>query len=93
MSFGESVFLAGFNQKTEKEDQNVKYNQTYPWWKLLQKVPEDTRRHHTAADPERMTCRAGRPHHHAAQSPMGPICQELSEYSSTASLDCIYAVS
>jgi hypothetical protein len=26
MSFGESIFLVGFNQKTEKEDQNVKKN-------------------------------------------------------------------
>jgi hypothetical protein len=93
MSFDESVFLAGFNQKTKKDDQNVKYNQTYPRRKLLQKVPEDTRGHHTAVDPERMTCRVGRPHHHAAQSPVEPICQELSEYSSTASLDCIYTVS
>jgi hypothetical protein len=27
MSFDESMFSAGFNKKTGKEDQNVKYNQ------------------------------------------------------------------
>jgi len=43
------VFLAGFIQKTIKVDQIVKLNHVYPQQKLTQKVPEDSRRHHTKA--------------------------------------------
>ena len=32
MSFGESVFSAGFNQKTAKEDLFIKANHVYPQW-------------------------------------------------------------
>jgi hypothetical protein len=40
MSFGESMFLAGFIRKTVKEDQIIKLNHDYPPRNQLQKVPE-----------------------------------------------------
>jgi hypothetical protein len=43
--------------------------------KLLQKVPEDTRRHHATADLERLPSGTGQPHHGAARPPtMAPAC-------------------
>ena len=55
MSFGESMFSVGLFQKTIKGDQNVKLNRTYPWGKLLQKIPWDSRSHVTEAEGDRMT--------------------------------------
>jgi hypothetical protein len=63
MSFGESMFLAGFIQKT-------KLNHVYPWRKQLQKVPEDTGRHSTEAGPKRMPGGAGWSHLQANQPPL-----------------------
>ena len=62
MSFGESMFSAGFIQKTIEEDQNIKVNHAYPQRKLPQKVPEDLRRHHTEAKTEALPGGAGQPH-------------------------------
>ena len=50
MSFGESVFLAGFIQKSVKEDQINKVNHAYPQRKLPQKVLENSGKHHTNAE-------------------------------------------
>jgi hypothetical protein len=61
MSFGESVFSAGFIQKT-KADLHVRINRAYPPWNGHQKVPEDTTR---KQEPK------GWPHLQAAQ-PLGP---------------------
>ena len=61
-SFGESVFSAGLFQKTIKGDQDIKLSHAYPWRKLLQKVLEDSGRHHTEAETEALTCGANRPH-------------------------------
>jgi hypothetical protein len=44
MSFGESVFLAGFNQKTTKEDLFMKGNYGILSRKQRGKTPEDSRR-------------------------------------------------
>ena len=52
MSFGEFMFLAGFIQKTVKVNQIFKVNCAYLEQKLLQKVLEDSRRHHTEAEGE-----------------------------------------
>ena len=46
------MFLAGFIQKTVKEDQFVKLNHVFPRRKQLQKVLEDTRRYSTEAGSE-----------------------------------------
>jgi hypothetical protein len=47
MSFGESVTVGGFNQKTIKKDLFFKVNHVYPWWHSRGKVLEDTRRQYT----------------------------------------------
>ena len=69
-SFGESVFLAGLFQKSIKEDQNIKLNRTYPWWKLLQNVLENSRSHVTEAEGRRLPGWATQPHLQAAY-PLG----------------------
>ena len=72
MSFGESVFLAGFIQKTIKGDLFVKENYVIPPYKQRGKILEDSRRLSTKADPEGLPYGAGRPHLQAGR-PMGPI--------------------
>ena len=52
MSFGESVFSAGFIQKTVKVDQDIRLNRAYPLQKQPQKVLEDSRGLHTQAEGE-----------------------------------------
>ena len=52
MSFGESIFFAGFIQKTIKMDLHVRINCTYPLQNRHQNVPEDSRGLHTKAEPE-----------------------------------------
>ena len=49
MSFGESVFSAGFNQKTVKGDLFVKGNHGIPLQEQRGKVPKDSRRLSTEA--------------------------------------------
>ena len=77
MSFGESVFSAGFIQKTAKEDLIVKGNYRIPPWHQRGKDLEDTRRHHTAAQAERSPdgtiwsdLQTGRPPRPITQSPV-----------------------
>ena len=74
MSFGESVFLARFIQKTIKGDLFVKGNYRIPLRKQRGKILEDSRRHSTEVDPEGLPCGAGRPHLQADR-PVGPISQ------------------
>ena len=52
MSFGESVFLVGFNQKTIKVDQHVRFNYAYPQRNGHQKTLEDSGGLHTKAEGE-----------------------------------------
>ena len=62
MSFGESVFLAGFNQKTAKEDLFVKGNHGILQRNQCGKVSEDSRRLSTEAGLDPLTCGASWPH-------------------------------
>jgi hypothetical protein len=62
MSFGESVFLAGFNQKITNEDLFVKGNYGIPARKQHGKILEDSRRYSIEARHMTLTCGAGRPH-------------------------------
>ena len=72
MSFGESVFPAGFNQKTSKEDLIVKGKHGIPPWYVCGKTLEGSRSHVIEVDDQRMTCGAARPHCQATRPPMGP---------------------
>ena len=92
MSFGEFVFSAGFIQKTVKVDQIVKVNHACPQQKLPQKVPEDSRRHHTEAEGKMPPGGAGRPHLQVGQ-PLGPTCEPPVVMSVLHHLlGCIYAI-
>ena len=62
MSFDESVFSAGFIQKTVKVDLDVRLNRTYPQQKQPQKVLEDSRGHHTKVKDETPPGGASWPH-------------------------------
>ena len=61
MSFGKSVFPAGFNQKTAKEDIIVKGKYGVPPWYLHGKTLEGSRSHITKVKPEWLTCGAAQP--------------------------------
>ena len=76
MSFGASVFVGRFNQKTVKGDQFIKVNHVFPRWYRLGKTLEHSRRQPTMTEHERMTCGAGRPHLQTGRS-MGPTVQCL----------------
>ena len=43
MSFGESIFVGGFNQKTIKEGLFIKANHVYPRRNQLGKILDDSR--------------------------------------------------
>ena len=82
MSFGESVFLAGFNQKTAKEDLFIKGNHGNPQRDQRGKTLEDSRR---------LSTKAGL--HLPASQPMGPSYQPLFAMSVLHRLRvCIYAI-
>jgi hypothetical protein len=74
MSFGESMFLAGFNQKITKEDLFVKGNHAYLRWYLHGKTLEDSRGYSTEVGPEPLPCGASQPHLLASR-PVGPSYQ------------------
>jgi hypothetical protein len=59
MNFYESVFSAGFNQKTAKEDLLIKGNYGILPRKQRGKTLEDSRRLSTEAEPMPLTCGAG----------------------------------
>ena len=61
MSFGESMFSAGFNQKTIKGDLFIKVNHGIPPWDQRGKVPEDSRRLSTKVGLDPLTCGAAQP--------------------------------
>ena len=80
MSFGKSIFFAGFIQKTVKVDLHVRFNRAYPQRKWPQKVLEDSRGLHTEADGE-------------AGQPLGPTYQpSIAMLVLHRLLDCIYAI-
>ena len=89
MSFGESVYSVEFIQKTIKADLYVRINHAYLPRNGHQKVPEDSRGHHTEAGAE------GLPGGASVQvaRPLGPpvsLCLVRSFLHRL--LDCIYAV-
>ena len=92
MSFGESMFLAGFNQKTAKKDLIVKGKHRIPSWYLRGKTLEGSRSHVTEVEDQRMTCGATRPHYHAARSPMGPPVSLIAMSVSHRLLGCISVI-
>jgi hypothetical protein len=59
MSFGESIFFAGFIQKTIKVDLHVGINCACPQRNRHQKVLGDLRGHHTEAKAEALPGGAG----------------------------------
>ena len=72
MSFGESKILAGFNQKTAKEDLIVRGKHGIPLWYLRGKTLEGSRSHITKVEDQRMTCGATRAHYQPARPLVGP---------------------
>ena len=54
MSFGKSIFLAGFIQKTIKVDPHVRFNCTYPQRNGDQKTLEDSRGLYTEVERQRL---------------------------------------
>ena len=61
MSFGESMFPPGFNQKTAKEDLFVKGNHGIPLRDQRGKVLEDSKSLSTKAGLNPLTCGAAQP--------------------------------
>ena len=61
MSFDESVFPAGFNQKIAKEDLFVKGNRVTPHDKQCGKTLEDSKGYSTEVGHVTLPCGAGRP--------------------------------
>ena len=59
MSFGESIFSAGFIQKTVKVDLYVRFNRAYPQRNGHQKTLEDSKGLHTEAERQRLPGGAG----------------------------------
>ena len=62
MSFGESMFVGGFNQKTINVDPIVRLNHNYPRQKQLQKTLEDSKRQITKVEGRWLLGGAGLPH-------------------------------
>ena len=92
MSFGESMFSVGLNQKTTKEDLFVKGNHKIPPRNRRGKTLEDYRRRITEAEPVSLTCGASRSHLEAAR-PVGPPYQPtVAMLILHHLLGCIYAV-
>ena len=71
MSFGESMILARFNQKTAKKDLFIKRNHRIPPRKQRGKTLEDSRRLSTEVEAMPLTCGAGPPYLQAGR-PVGP---------------------
>ena len=68
------MFLAGFNQKTAKEDLFVKGNHVIPHDKQRGKTLEDSKGYSTRAGHVTLPCGAGQPHCQASW-PVGPPYQ------------------
>jgi hypothetical protein len=82
----------GYIQKTIKADLHVRSNNVILPRNLCGKVLEDSRRLSTKADPEEVTCGAGRPYLQADR-PIGPsVTLPISMVVPHRLLGCIYAV-
>ena len=85
-------FLQGLSRKTVKTDLHVRINHAYPPRNGHQKVPEDSRGHHTKARAKGLPCGADQPHLQARR-PMGsPISLRVAMSVLHDLLGCIYAV-
>ena len=92
MSFGESMFLVGFNQKTIKGDLFVKGNHGIQPRDQCGKVPEDFRRLSTKGDHMSLTCGATRSHCQVARPLVGPPVSHVATSVLHHLLGCISAV-
>ena len=77
MSFGESVFLVGFNQKTAKVDLIVKGKYRVSPLYLHGKTLEGSRSHVTEEEGHPLTCGAARP---PLGSPISQLCMSVSHH-------------
>jgi hypothetical protein len=85
MSFGESIFSAGFIQKITKEDLNIKRDRGIISSQIHGKVLEDTRGLHIEGGDQTMPGGASWPHPYAAWPPVVGSHHDVLEYSSTTS--------
>ena len=92
MSFGESVFLAGFNQKTAKEDRFVKGNHGIPPRNRCGKTLEDSKRLSTKAGHMSLTCGADQPHMQAGRPLWVSLVSLVATSVLHSLLGCIYTV-
>ena len=91
-SFGESVFSAGYIQKTVNGDLNIRINHTYPRWNQHQKLLEDNIGQSTMVEAKGLLGGVGRPYPQGGW-PMGPPSQPPLRMSVLHHfLDCIYVV-
>jgi hypothetical protein len=92
MSFGESVFSVGFIKKTIKAYLHIRINRASPQQNGHQKVPEDSRGHHTEAGAEGLPGGAARqPSSCYIGSPSSPrlhLCHSLSRFHPRAHDGC-----
>ena len=72
MSFGESVFPTGFNQKTAKEDLIVEGKYEIPLRYLCGKTLEGSRSHVTEVEDQSLTFGAARPYCQVTWPLVGP---------------------
>ena len=76
MSFGESMFLAGFIHKMSKVDPIIRLNHVYPRRNRLRKTLEHSKRQTTLSHNKSLPCGADQPHLQDSR-PVGPTCQSL----------------
>jgi hypothetical protein len=87
MSFGEFIFLAGFTQKTAKEDLNIKRDRKIISWLLHRNVLEDTKGYHIETGHETLPSGANWPHPQATRPTTVGNIHKLLKSSSTTSYD------
>jgi hypothetical protein len=92
MSFGESVFPVGFNQKTAEGDLFVKRNYRILSRELRGKTLEDSRSLSTERDHMPLTCGTARPQCQADQPLVGPTVSLFATSVLHRLLGCILAV-
>ena len=92
MSFGESMFSAGFIKETIKVDLYVRINHAYPRHKQHKKDLEDTRGHHTTVEGERQPGGTGQSHLHVGRSMGSTISLRLVMLVFHHLLGCIHAI-
>ena len=92
MSFDESMFPVGFNQKTAKQDIFVKGNNGIPPRNQRGKTLEDSKRLSTEAGHMSLTCEANQPHKKAAWPLWVPLVCLVATSVLHRLLGCVYTV-